>query len=48
MVKVSVVIFIINLNIYPFFLQEYAKKNGEPLATSGKQEKYEAILNFYV
>ena len=26
---------------------EYAKKNGEPAATSGKQELYEAIINMY-
>ena len=27
---------------------EYAKKNGEPKATSGKQELYEAIVNMYI
>ena len=29
-------------------LVEYAKKNGEPKQTSGKQELYEAIVNMYV
>ena len=29
-------------------LVEYAKKNGEPRQTSGKQELYEAIVNMYV
>ena len=27
---------------------EYAKKNGEPKQTSGKQELYEAIVNMYI
>ena len=27
---------------------EYAKKNGEPKQTSGKQELYEAIINMYI
>ena len=27
---------------------EYAKKNGEPKSTSGKQELYEAIVNMYI
>jgi len=27
---------------------EYARKNGEPKATSGKQELYEAIINMYI
>jgi xylose isomerase len=26
---------------------EYAKRNGEPAQTSGKQELYEAIVNMY-
>ena len=26
----------------------YAKKNGEPKQTSGKQELYEAIVNMYI
>ncbi len=29
-------------------LVEYARKNGEPRQTSGKQELYEAIVNMYV
>ena len=29
-------------------LVDYAKKNGEPKQTSGKQELYEAIVNMYV
>ena len=29
-------------------LVEYARKNGEPKQTSGKQELYEAIVNMYV
>ena len=28
-------------------LVDYAKKNGEPKQTSGKQELYETILNLY-
>jgi len=28
-------------------LYDYAKKNGEPVAASGKQELYETILNLY-
>ena len=27
---------------------DYARKNGEPAATSGKQELYEAIVNMYI
>ena len=26
----------------------YAKKNGEPKQTSGKQELYESIINLYI
>ena len=29
-------------------LQEYIKKNGEPKKTSGKQEHFESMLNYYV
>ncbi|XP_072548386.1 E3 ubiquitin-protein ligase RNF144B isoform X1 [Salminus brasiliensis] len=29
-------------------LEEFIKQNGEPKVTSGKQEKYEAVLNHYV
>jgi xylose isomerase len=28
-------------------LYDYAKKNGEPVAKSGKQELYETMLNLY-
>ena len=28
-------------------LYEYAKKNGNPVAASGKQELYETLLNLY-
>ena len=27
---------------------DYARKNGEPKLTSGKQELYEAIVNMYI
>lgn len=28
--------------------QAFIKQNGEPKVTSGKQEKYESIFNFYI
>lgn len=31
-----------------FRLQEFIKKNENPVADSGQQEHYESILNYYV
>ena len=41
-------IFAVVLLLLLLFFQRYVLKQGEPRVISGKQEKYESILNAYV
>lgn len=34
--------------VFVVYSQDFVKQNGEPKVTSGKQEKYETVLNHYL